>query len=53
MILKDYLNDLIEEMHFINLICNKFKKSGVVWSYRFYLAKKILITCDQIEFMNS
>lgn len=37
-----FINNLFEELHFVGLLCKKFKKSSAVWNYRFDLIKIII-----------
>ncbi len=36
----DLIKDIEEELHFVELVCFKFKKAGIMWTYRQKLADK-------------
>jgi len=36
----DLIKNIEEEMHFVELVCFKFKKAGIMWTYRQKLADK-------------
>jgi len=46
---ENFLQDLSEEMHFVEIICLKFKKSSIAWAYKFYLVQKIIAKSTEKE----
>ena len=36
-----FLKNFGEELHFVNLVCLKFKKASVAWAYKLYVTQKI------------
>lgn len=44
-----FLKDFNEEMHFVEIICLKFKKTSVAWSYKLMLFEKMTKNCVEKE----
>lgn len=42
----DGISNLTEELHFVSLLCIKFKKSSIAWAYRLFLLLRVLGNCE-------
>ncbi len=44
-----FFKNLDEEMHFVEIICLKFKKSSIAWAYKLHLLEKIMKNSQEKE----